>query len=469
MSIISTTATIDRSEDDTAYTIFANANAFRATEVFLGNVFLGITQNGVLVFNNHGIPPRSKIINAELFVTATRNNGVQFDTDIFALGGNPAITARGVWSADTFDAWRPSIWGRFRTIVRDTVATAVFNSDPATNPAGAWAINFEAEKKRSLGALFTVAANTTLGSTEALLSRVGSPTGSLFMAIYLADINGLPSGSALATSDAVAASSLGVGAANRSLINFPFSGLDQIALSTGVNYVATIEEPSYTINGTDFIQWHERRAFFSVGISKHLGIGRQFDYQNFPLHGDVATTANFQRLGSPVNWNVPTFVIGFELSTGLTNLAPVIQECVNEEGYTPGRRIAIVMTGTGEASNRAFASFDHATLAAARLEIDYELDPDGWLPPAEIPVLPIYPRAIYEQYQVDPASAGTKDVSGFVKKAHVFHPGAKQAKPFNPIKRRTIFVPGATQAKVFVPGAKKANVFTPGTKKESNR
>lgn len=47
----------------------------------------------------------------------------------------------------------------------------------------------------------------------------------------------------------------------------------------------------------------------------------------------------------------------------------------------------------------------------------------------------------------------------------IFTPGVTQARVFNPIKRLTTFVPGTTQAKVFRPGVKKATVFTPGTTK----
>jgi hypothetical protein len=366
------TSTVDSLAGDTAYSVFQSTNGYKANSVIVGNFFFGITANGVLVFDGLGIPPNSTILSATLYVTAVANNGAPFTLDIQAIGGTP-LTIGQVWSDDSFTGWRKSVWSRFRTLVRNTAAASIFDSDPGSNPAASWALNFEGQQRRSLGVEFSVGSAETLGSIELLLSRTGNPVGSdLVVDLHnvATNIYGVvePTGPAIASSDPVTLASV---PAVRAFVPFAFSGPNQIGLTAGTPYIAVIREPDYPVNGVDFINWHDRRAFLTIGISKFFGTGNQFDYQLWPLHGDLSPIATFNRIGSPITWVVPTFVIGFEFNTGLTNIGPVIQDAVSDAGYHKGRRIALVLDAAGESANRRFAAFGHPTYSPARLDVQY--------------------------------------------------------------------------------------------------
>src|SRR5574343_703571 len=74
--------------------------------------------------------------------------------------------------------------------------------------------------------------------------KIGSPTGNIYANVYAHTgtygSTGKPTGSALATSDAVDVSTLDTNP-NWKLIEFTFSGANQIALSENTNYVVVID------------------------------------------------------------------------------------------------------------------------------------------------------------------------------------------------------------------------------------
>lgn len=100
----------------------------------------------------------------------------------------------------------------------------------------------------SYGQSFSVSTyNYTLTSAKFYLKKFGSPTGNITAEIFAHTgtygSNGKPTGSALATSDAVSIAGLST---SSQLISFTFSGVNQITLSAGTKYVVVV-----TYNGGD--------------------------------------------------------------------------------------------------------------------------------------------------------------------------------------------------------------------------
>jgi len=90
------------------------------------------------------------------------------------------------------------------------------------------------------GQAFT-ADGSILDSAQFFLIKTGSPTGSAFAKIYATTgtfgTNAKPTGSALATSDAVDISTV---TSSYSLISFAFTGVNAITLTNGVNYCVVV-------------------------------------------------------------------------------------------------------------------------------------------------------------------------------------------------------------------------------------
>lgn len=89
----------------------------------------------------------------------------------------------------------------------------------------------------------------TLNSAKFFLKKVNSPTGNAYAKIYAHTntfgSNGVPTGSALATSDAVDVSGIST---TQSLVTFTFSGENKITLDNETNYVVMLE---YNVNDPD--------------------------------------------------------------------------------------------------------------------------------------------------------------------------------------------------------------------------
>lgn len=92
-----------------------------------------------------------------------------------------------------------------------------------------------------------------LDSIKFYIRKVGSPSGSLFARVYahsgVFGTSSLPTGSVLASSDAVESSGIST---NYSLEVFTFSGSDKITLSNTTNYVIAIDYPSAS-GGNNYI------------------------------------------------------------------------------------------------------------------------------------------------------------------------------------------------------------------------
>jgi hypothetical protein len=94
----------------------------------------------------------------------------------------------------------------------------------------------------------------TLSTVVFYMDRQDPITGSVYATIYAHSgtfgTNSVPTGSALATSNAVSASSLNI-QPNPAQVTFTFSGINQIVLSAGVNYVVVVgfEDDTQAVRG----------------------------------------------------------------------------------------------------------------------------------------------------------------------------------------------------------------------------
>jgi hypothetical protein len=94
---------------------------------------------------------------------------------------------------------------------------------------------------KGMGQSFT-GNGAVLSATAFFVFKTGSPTGNVFMKVY-ADggtfgTSSKPTGAALATSDAIAASAFPT---SQAMLNFTFSGANQVTLANGTKYVLTME------------------------------------------------------------------------------------------------------------------------------------------------------------------------------------------------------------------------------------
>lgn len=125
----------------------------------------------------------------------------------------------------------------------------------------------------SVGQSFT-ATEGTLSSCKFYLSKTGSPTGSAYAKLYAHTgtfgINGVPTGSPLATSDAFDVSTL---TGYYALKTFTFSGANQIELTNGTNYVIVVEysggdSSNYVLVGLDLSTLaHSGNGVYSISGS----------------------------------------------------------------------------------------------------------------------------------------------------------------------------------------------------------
>lgn len=141
-----------------------------------------------------------------------------------------------------------------------------------------------------VGQSFT-ATDGILYSVRFYLKKNGTPTGSIFAYIYAHTgtfgTSSVPTGSALATSDAIDISTLsGTGA----LQEFIFSGVNKISLSNGTKYVAVVDTVDNTA-GRD--QSSPSHAGNSSGFA---GSWSAYDFEDlaFYVYKDSSTFPNYQ-------------------------------------------------------------------------------------------------------------------------------------------------------------------------------
>ena len=194
------------------------------------------------------------------------------------------------------------------------------------------------------GQVFYVASNTTLGSCSFNLLKVGSPTGNTVCKIYnitgTPGINAVATGGALATSDAVSASTFSSSAAD---IFFSFSGGNKISLSAGTWYAVTYSpsdlgdsnytrmvvdaaSPSHSGNQTVYntfsSTWVANSAIdirFSVfGDSAIVPLPQDNVYFDCAFGASKTVTADMPRLGKSIDWTGATWTTALSFDTSGT-------------------------------------------------------------------------------------------------------------------------------------------------------
>jgi hypothetical protein len=133
---------------------------------------------------------------------------------------------------------------------------AVIDSYSESNQDDLYGLN-NSENGVEVGQSFEASGNFILSSVQFYLKKTGTPTGNAYAIIYAHTgtygTSSLPTGSALATSDAFDPDSVG---GTFGLAEFTFSGAEQISLISGTKYVVIIQHNNGTISdgldvGTD--------------------------------------------------------------------------------------------------------------------------------------------------------------------------------------------------------------------------
>ena len=120
--------------------------------------------------------------------------------------------------------------------------SVLIDSYSETNQSGGEALGVAGSFAVANGQSFTDPDGHVLDSCQFNLRKMGSPTGNAVAKVYAHTgtwgSSGVPSGAALAVSDAVAVSTLGT---SYRLVTFEFSGANRITLAAGTHYVVTVE------------------------------------------------------------------------------------------------------------------------------------------------------------------------------------------------------------------------------------
>ena len=154
--------------------------------------------------------------------------------------------------------------GNFQ-ITSETLTNQIVDSYSETNVDGYETLYAGGQYHRiEWGQTFSCTVDTTITSSDFYIYLTGSPSGSVYARIYnitgAFGTNAVPTGTPLATSDAIVATNISTGA---SLVSFTFSGTNQIVLKAGTNYAVTI----YMNSGSS---------------SDYLNIGRDGSAQSHP-------------------------------------------------------------------------------------------------------------------------------------------------------------------------------------------
>lgn len=120
-------------------------------------------------------------------------------------------------------------------ILIDSYSESNYSDDNQVDGGGSGIANAECQT-------ITTSTSLPLYSSKFYLAKIGSPTGNIVSKIYnisgTAGTNGIPSGTALATSDPISIATLTTG---HQLIQFFFTGANAITLSASSHYGITVE------------------------------------------------------------------------------------------------------------------------------------------------------------------------------------------------------------------------------------
>lgn len=386
MAIITSTATVAQSEDDTIWdTRASNFRNISWSAVADGRLRWGVQGNKAgdidwigmaLRFTNLSptIPPNSKIVSAVIKGTAAAAQAGALSTVIEILAQD------GLWNVTPT---APQQWrnidngvhhGDFRVVVKDSGPTTLTTSNIGSGNNFEWELRKVVSPGRyeRLGQSMEIETAGTLDTIDIQIGKVGSPTGLIWLEIYDQDGSGFPD-TLLATSDTVDVSTI---SATTGVHTFAFSGGDQYVFSLAEQFVVVIRG-DWTINDTDYIVCRYKlptatQGGYTLGNAMTFGIGAGFDDQNYPTDLELFGIA----LAHPsvfVPWSPPTFAAGVEYTT--SDIANLVQAYVNLPAYSEGDPFAAQITRlTSQATAfRDFKSFDHADTPGVSNQITLEI------------------------------------------------------------------------------------------------
>jgi hypothetical protein len=134
----------------------------------------------------------------------------------------------------------PNDTGQLGDIIKNVVIY-----DSFTTVSGAWYGGLYANHAWAQGTKSTT--SMILDSVDVLLAKFNAPSGPIYVEIYASTgtygVDAVPTGSALATSDSVEASTLPPYSGSGAYFNFPFSGSNRISLSENTDYFLVFDFP----------------------------------------------------------------------------------------------------------------------------------------------------------------------------------------------------------------------------------
>jgi hypothetical protein len=324
------------------------------------------------------IPPRAVIESASFSGTAGPNNfsqqgnmGEQLNTAI------EVVAPDGLWDAGLQSAhWAagdPTVAFPVHAEVQvfdgvtELASTGVTASLARTWPIRRWGNNEtpRTDRDQKLGQALTMTASGTLTSGTLRMHRIGAPTSNVWMEVYSMS-GGLPD-TLLATSDTRLASSIGPSGAPDPLEVFTFSGGDQIALTSGVQY-AFVVTGDWTI---DFFNYLNVRMISAVTATDRkavaFGESRGLDSMNYESSNDLLLLPIIT--GSPtVAWQPPIFTEDVVYTS--PDLSSLVQAWVNRPGYQAGDPILIRWrrTDPAELFSREMKSWIHPDVTGGSVQ-----------------------------------------------------------------------------------------------------
>ena len=386
MAIITSTAEINRTIDETfgSDTNAPAAGSWR-NDLFLNSAAwlewgkrvgkLGIDFPAITYkFRNMTptIPPNVSILSAFLRGTSVFNSGVDTFLSLLTVqqkdGWWDPVTSPIQWrsTSDWLKAdFGSQVYSTGVALLADTTVPGItIRWELRGNVAG---------RALQLGQGITITAAANLGFVDMHLSRTGAvPAGNVWCEVYAGNVfTKLPTGPILATSNVVAASTVGLAGSGLPAFRFTFSGGNQIPLALNQQIVVVLNG-DYPV-GVANVRWHwDDRTRYLPGHALVYGVGTSMDDQNYPMRQDFQSIPNAGTSASV--WTTPRMFNGVEYDT--PDFAGFLQQYLMGGTYAQGDPICVMLSRSlsflpDTDVSRRWAQFGHATYPATRLIVTW--------------------------------------------------------------------------------------------------
>lgn len=361
-------------KDDVNYSAFQGINAFPATELVCGNIFLGLqgyfavrVPLGEQLGLCRGGTIETGLTNAAVTMVATRNwtAGGSIEVNCM-LDDSPRagpLDPRLAWKPPSGFGpdWRRDTWGTFDTRLEDTGGSPFLDTPAFNNPN--WGLRYTElgeDQREELAQKFTVTGGPWSVARAILeMRRFGSPSGSVEVAIQADSTDAYgrsqPSGTDLGVSASVLCSTVTATPGNGP-VTFAFS--PDVVLADGDYWVVLRAVPTaYAFSATNFLVWLHNRNFLNVGSSHYTPNGVGFDRGNYPGHVDIQLDTQAKIVGTAVIWSPPATSIGQTRST--PNLSSLVQEVILNSGHETASALCFTFRTVGETRTFGFRAHGH--------------------------------------------------------------------------------------------------------------